>query len=703
MQDKLTNWAKEPTLISLKQELEQSRSSNADQTAKINHWNALTYVKTKPDKIKNRSTVQPKLIRRQAEWRYSALTEPFLSSNKLFTVTPVTFEDYAAARQNELLLNWQFRTKINKITFLDQYIKTAVDEGSCLCRVGWKCVTEPVEENVPRFQFIEMTDEEQFKTLQQVIELKTNNPREYEETVSEELKASADYFLETDIPAVAEIVGYSQETVEKVVINHPTVDVLDMTNVYIDPSCNGKFEDALFIITAFEVNKADLQGNGTYINLDSIDWSQGVNSEGDYKSNSRDASFTFSDKTRKKAVMYEYWGYYDINDNGKLVPIVVSWIGNTVVRIEESPYPDGKLPFVLVNYLPVKRSIFGEPDAELLEDAQKITGALSRGLLDLLGRSANSQIGYAKGLLDPLNKRRFDAGDDYEFNPTNHPDNGIITHKYPEIPNSAITLLSLQNNEAEALTGVKSFSGGISGSAYGDVAAGIRGALDASSKREMAILRRMAKGIVEIGNKIIAMNAVFLSDSEVIRVTNSEFVTVNREDLQGNFDLAVDISTAEVDQAKSQDLAFILQTLGNSVDTGITLLIMSEIAELKRMPTLAEKLKNYQPPPPDPIQQQLQQLELKKLELEIAKLQAQANELGAKSDKAKSEADLNKLAYADKLSGNEHEKALELQKGQAKGNQQLEITKAILNKTKAGEGKPDVAAALGYHELLGGD
>ena len=56
-------------------------------------------------------------------------------------------------------------------------------------------------------------------------------------------------------------------------------------------------------------------------------------------------------------------------------------------------------------------------------------------------------------------------------------------------------------------------------------AAGIRGVLDAASKREMAILRRLAKGMTEIGNKIIAMNAVFLSEKEVIRVTNKEFIS----------------------------------------------------------------------------------------------------------------------------------------------------------------------------------
>jgi hypothetical protein len=39
--------------------------------------------------------------------------------------------------------------------------------------------------------------------------------------------------------------------------------------------------------------------------------------------------------------------------------------------------------------------------------------------------------------------------------------------------------------------------------AYGDVAAGIRGVLDAASKREMAILRRLAKGMADLVLKFV--------------------------------------------------------------------------------------------------------------------------------------------------------------------------------------------------------
>ena len=85
-------------------------------------------------------------------------------------------------------------------------------------------------------------------------------------------------------------------------------------------------------------------------------------------------------------------------------------------------------------------------------------------------------------MLDYLTRRRFEDGLDYEYNPqTGNPAQSIIEHKFPELPQSAIVMSQMQNQEAEALTGVKAVAGGVTGSAFGDVAAGIRGALDAAS------------------------------------------------------------------------------------------------------------------------------------------------------------------------------------------------------------------------------
>lgn len=698
---RLTDWENEPSLSVFTNDHMEAKSGHDTMIGNLDRWNDLRNVEgaAKPKKIQGRSSVQPKLIRRQAEWRYPALSEPFLSSNKMFTVKPVTFEDKPKAEQNELVLNWQFRTKINKTKFIDDYVRGCVDEGTVFVKVGWTRHTEEESVEVPVYEYFAITSQEDLDQLEQAGRLKIDDPTTYEETVPDDMKAAIDYFEETGQPVVAIETGETETVVtEKVIENRPDLSILNPKNVIIDPTCEGDLDKAKFGIISFETCKGDLHKEGIYKNLDKIAWESlpAPNEDDHYSGNSQE--FQFRDATRRRVVAYEYWGYYDIHGTGELKPIVATWIGQTLIRLSENPYPDGKIPLVVATYLPVKRMVHGEPDAELLEDNQAVLGALMRGMIDLLGRSANAQQGFAKGALDPLNRMKFERGEDYEFNPQQNIRDAHIQHKFPELPRSAIEMAGIQNQEAEALTGVKSFSGGISGESYGDVAAGIRGVLDAASKRELAILRRLAKGLIDIGNKIIAMNAEFLSEEETIRVTNEQFIQIRREDLKGNFDLQTDISTAEVDQQRAQDMAFMLQTMGPDMDLGLKKILLADIANLKRMPALAEEIRNYEPQP-DPIQQELAQLEITKIKAEIAKIESEIIENQADAARKQAEANSTTLDAVEQETGVTHLRGLEQTKAQARGNQDLQVTKALTQRPKENEGEPDIEGAVGFNAV----
>jgi hypothetical protein len=344
----------------------------------------------------------------------------------------------------------------------------------------------------------------------------------------------------------------------------------------------------------------------------------------------------------------------------------------------ESPCPDKKLPFVIVPTLPVKNSIYGEPDGELLLDNQKVIGAVTRGMIDIMGKSANGQMGMMKGSLDAVNRRKFQKGLDYEYNNGSDPRIAFHMHTYPEIPNSAQYMLQMQNLEAESLSGIKAFSQGISGAALGDVATAVTGALDAAAKREMGMLRRIAAGIERIGVKMMQYNAELLDDEEVIRITNDSHVAITRDALSGTFDMIIDISSAEEDNVKAQELAFMLQTMGNNIDPGMTNLILRDIARLRKMPELAEKIENFQPEP-DPIQEKLKELAVVKVEAEIAEIQSKIAENNAEARKKNAEADASDLDFVEQESGVTQERQKELNKAQAEGNIELETHKARIN------------------------
>jgi len=660
--DALTEWPNEPTLEDLKQDYTDSKQDHDAQIDKIDVWldNLNIEGKAKPKKIEGRSAVQPKLIRKQAEWRYSSLSEPFLSTDDIFDVAPVTFEDKQAAIQNGLVLNNQFNTKIKKVKFINDYVRAAVDEGTVIVRVGWEFEEKEVEIDVPVMAQVPIVD----------------------------IVAAAAKLAQGQEPVESIQVGTDKQTVMRTIKNQPTLEVCHYKSVTIDPTCEGDLSKANFIIFGFETSLSELEKDGKYTNLDQINIENAsILSAPDELTDTSDElpTFNFSDKPRKKIIAYEYWGFWDINDTGITESFVATWVGDTKIRMEENPFPDNELPFVSAQYLPIRRSVYGEPDGELLEDNQKIIGAVTRGMIDIMGRSANGQQGTRKDALDITNKRKFDRGLDYEFNASIDPKQAFHMHTYPEIPQSAPLMIQYQNQDAESLTGVKAFSEGITGTALGDNVGGIRSALDATAKRELDILRRLAEGIKQIGRKIIAMNSEFLSDEEIIRVTNEEFVPVRRDDLAGNIDLSLSISTPEADNEKAKELAFMVQTTTQTMGPQFAQIILTDIARLRKMPALAKRIEEFQPQP-DPLEQAMKELEIAEIQAKIAKLHSEANENNAEAelDKAKtrqthSDADKTDLDFVEQETGTTHTRDVDRITSQAEAQAR---TKVIDNMTK---------------------
>lgn len=678
---KLTDWAKEPTVADFKQDWEDADEDRNNHIHDVDIWLDYLHVQgTKKRKhIPGRSGVTPKLIRKQAEWRYASLSEPFLSTKDMFTIAPETYEDKEAAKQNSLIINNQFNTKLKKNKFIDEYVRTAVDEGSVLIYVGWQ-----VEEEIVVKDSFEFTPTQDPKILQELNNIAQNlqNDPQYLNTLNPEVVEAFELSQANNIAYQVNKVGTREELVET--INQPDLEILNYNNYTIDPTAMGEITKANFVIRNFESSLSELQKSSIdYKNLDQIDV-EGASTLNDVDYETREGeNFSFKDKPRKRLVIYEYWGFMDIDGSGALTAIVAAYVGDVLIRLEENPFPDKKLPFVLVQYLPVRGKMYGEPDGELLKDNQDIIGATTRGLIDSMARIAVGQQGYRQDALDVTNKRKYDAGKDYMFNAAVDPRQAFYTHTYPAIPDSAQIMINVQNAEAESLTGVRAFAQSTVGNIGAETAAGVRGATDAASKREMGILRRLSTGIEEIGRKIIMMNAKWLSETEVVRITNDKFVTIRRDDLAGNFDLRLSISTPESDTAKAEQLAFMLQTTGQTIGAAMSQLILSEIADLRKMPVLAKQIREFKPAP-DPLAEEKAKLEIQLLKEKIYNENAKGNENNANANldnaKAKREistADKLDLDFAEQEAGVTQERDKEKLSVQSEGNKQLENQKHV--------------------------
>lgn len=595
MEDKIN---KSEILKNLKADMKEAERLQREWFIKREEWSSQTEGAPYGNEVEGKSKIVSKDIKKQREWMIPSITDPFLSTSDVIKCNPVTYEDAKAARQNELLLNTQFCRKFNRYNFIMKATKVLVTEGSVVIQTGWDYEEEEVEAEV------------------EVISVDENGME----------------FVDTEI---------SMQT--NVIRNQPTAVVCRNEDIFIDPTCMDDMDKCQFVIHRYESSLNALKQDGRYENLDKVEAAQ-YNLTNDPQYLREDQTyFEFKDKPRKKFVVHEYWGNYDIDGDGIAEPIVCAWVGNTLIRLESNPYPDKKPPFVIVPFSAVPFHMFGEALAETIGDNQKIKTAITRGMVDNMAKSNNAVVATRKGALDPVNRKKFLKGENFEFNGT---PGDFWQGSYNQLPSSAFDMLNLQNNEIESQTGVKSFSGGISGNALGSTATGARGALDATATRRLNLVRNMSENMIKpIMRKWMAYNAEFLEEEEVIRITNDEYVPIRRDDLAGKIDIDISISTSEDNAAKSQELSFLLQTVGPNEDPAIRREIMAQIMDLMRMPEQAKKIRDYQPQP-DPVQQKMQELQIAKLEAEIEKIRADAANKLASSVENEADRD-EKLAQAE--------------------------------------------------------
>ena len=419
---------------------------------------------------KGKSQIVPKVAKRQSEWAHATLKDPFVSTPDIIKCTPVTFEDVDAARQNELLLNYQFCREFDRYNFITKAIKVLDVDATLVVQTGW----EYEDKEVTRMAEAISTDD----FGNQVI-------------IEEEIT----------------------ETV--VITNRPTAKVCRSEDIFVDPTCQDDLDKAQFVIYRYETDLSTLTKDGRYKNLDKV--MKAYNDDADYES-ADETEFTFQDDPRKKLVVYEYWGNYDIDDDGIVEQIVCAWIGDTIIRLGPNPYPDEKPPFLVVPFSSVPFQLHGENNMDLISDQQKVITATTRGIINNMAASTNGQVGLRKGALDATQRKKFFAGKNFEFNGTQA---DIWQGSYNQIPSSAFDMLAMMNNEVESLTGIKGFSGGISGNTLGSSATAARGVLDATSVRRLDLVRNLAENLVKpLIRKWMSYNSEFLSDEEIIRITN---------------------------------------------------------------------------------------------------------------------------------------------------------------------------------------
>ena len=625
-----------------------------------------------------KSEVVNRDIKKYASWLESSVLDVFTSTDSIVRCYPATPRSTKFAKCAETILNAQFCRQFNRFNFMSQAVSTLLKDGICVVKTGW----DYAEDKRKIFYNIDTPLSMLGQPLQPEI------PEEQLQQLAQQNPEQAQLLKLASTPMLDElgrqVYHHEEQSKEEIVpiINNPTATLCRNEDIYLDPTCFGDMSKANFIVHRYLSDLSSLQLDGRYKNLDKLTENDVFKADkGDYRLNT---DFDFEDKLRRKLLVYEYWGNLKVKDSDKeTTPMVITWINNVVIRCEENPYPDKKPPFIVAPFLPKPFEFYSEPNGELLSDNQFIKTAIYRGIIDNMANSNNGQIAVRKGALTPTDRDRMLKGENFEFN--GNAGDAFFVGSYGQLPSSVFNFLQMIDSESTQLTGVNTFGQQQTTDRLGSDNHS-KGVLDGGNLRKLQIVKSIAENLVKpLLRKWLEYSAELLEAEQIFRVTGGEhFELIKRDDLYGQIDIDLSISTNEDNAIRTNQLAFLLQTIGPNEDPNIRKMIMSEIMKLHRMPELAARIENYEPQP-DPLLVAQQQLMIEKLRAEIAELQANAGKIeqdgilksakaqneGARAEQTKAQTDKINLDFIQQQRGMKEQADMMKLQAQLESNEKI--------------------------------
>lgn len=260
--------------------------------------------------------------------------------------------------------------------------------------------------------------------------------------------------------------------------------------------------------------------------------------------------------------IFEWWGTYDVRDDGKLYEIRVYYHlrTNTILRVEFHPYWHGKRPFVALRYFPIEYRFYGQGLCEQLEQIQEEITAIHNQRLD------NATLANIRAIKVRKLSQALKPGDPIyagQIIPVNEMDD-IEPFQLGEVYPSTIENESIARSYAERLSGINdaNMRGGMPVSRT--TATAQMALLQEQSKRFDQTIRKIRAGMKQIADFIFLYYFQFgIEESKPIqwlgekgRAINAIFTLPYKTvDMGLGFEAAAPTSQLNKEQQRQQHLA----------------------------------------------------------------------------------------------------------------------------------------------------
>ncbi len=422
--------------------------------------------------------------------------------------------------------------------------------------------------------------------------------------------------------------------------NAPDTELVPLDNLTFDPSANS-IDECEFIVEKSKVSIATILGNPGWYGkhtLESLkDLMPTSDTDWDVEVNGKDNSFNFDDRARQLIEVSTYYGTMG-NDEGETETIIGIWSDNVLLKYGASPYPDSwnGLPFISTVYIPQEGSLYGENIGNMISTDQKISTSIQRSILTHLDKSTSGQRGFRLGDLDPVNANRFRNGYDFEFQGK---EANFWEGSFNTINGEIFTLQDRTKADVEELLGIGRLNAGLDPRALNsNVSATASSLVNSNAQRRLLLIVRHISSMLEQQFRKWLDLTVLMNPDLTVEIGN-ELISLSGLDLEGSYDLVLNVVTDAQKGDKIQNLNMTLQTLSNTpgIPPSISMSVTADLMEAMDNFILSDQLNSIaeqmseQESQPNPMQEIETQMAMQREQAEVSKIQSDTELNKAKS------------------------------------------------------------------------
>lgn len=373
-----------------------------------------------------------------------------------------------------------------------------------------------------------------------------------------------------------EILNVEYEETTNVTKNQPKLEVIPPSEFRFSPEAKS-LENIDFVAHRKIVNLDYLrrrEREGVFQNIDSVVEDEGTDGSVQRTNYETDLNPRAFDKindhgkedAKKEYLLYECYVKTDINDDGILEDLIVTIVGNTIIRLEENTM--GRHPFFVISPIRDTLRLFPRRGiADLVGELQDLNTAFLKQIIYNIAVNNNKQAFINIDML--VDPNEFTDGRK-AVRVSGNPREAVQWCPIEQLQPQVFQFLEYMNSMKENRTGITRYNQGMDANSLNKTATGITQIMNASNQRLELIARIFAEtGIKQLFRHMIKMNQMYITEETFIRITDKP-KPIYPEDLEGTIDITVNVGVvAGSKQQQAQAMQLLLGMYPQLVMAGI--------------------------------------------------------------------------------------------------------------------------------------